>query len=559
MLACADSDPKIASVNPLTNHASEISIPIAPGANFMSMDWHISKITERKYPDIVTGVGFCMMLRRSALNDVGLFDEIYGHGYCEESDLCMRLTTSGYRTVVSDDVYVFHKGSVSFKDRSQRYRKNRKIFDDRWLSIYKKQYKEFRNSDPLKYLQDQFKLPQRLSPLRSLRESYRKIRDLYREKDYLGITKSVIRGVAELPINTENIVSKEYVENITPPEKVTVTYVLHNITIAGGVISVIQLVNELILLGVEARIVALYQYPETKIFKLYTAPIIYKNASELVKNFPNSDIVVATHWTTAEWVSEIVSSGKARVGVYFLQDYESWFFPKSDRDAQAKVKNTYNMIENKIVKSSWLQDLLQKDGFHAKKIWLGIDLGVFYPREIKKRHKNVILAMARPRTPRRGFDTLISALTIVKNQRMDVEVILFGDDLSKHKIPFKYINRGVISDQEELAELYSTADIFIDASDFQGFGRTAIEAMACGSACILTNVGGVNEYAENECNCLLIPPKKPQILAHAIFRLIDDKELRKKIVNAAFETANKFSHKREARNTLAYFKGLLEH
>ena len=94
LLACADTN--IASVNPLTNHASQISIPIAPSANFISMDRTIRKLSQRQYPDVVTGVGFCMLLRRSALDDVGLFDEIYGHGYCEESDLCMRLTTKGF-------------------------------------------------------------------------------------------------------------------------------------------------------------------------------------------------------------------------------------------------------------------------------------------------------------------------------------------------------------------------------------------------------------------------------------------------------------------------------
>ncbi|MCF6355615.1 MAG: glycosyltransferase [Candidatus Polarisedimenticolaceae bacterium] len=556
LLACADSDLDIASVNPLTNHASQISIPISSGSNFISMDWSIRQMSHKQYPDVVTGVGFCMLLRRLALDNVGMFDEIYGHGYCEESDLCMRLTTSGYRTVVADDVYLFHKGSASFGDRDERYINNRKIFDERWLSIYKEQYKLFQKADSLAYLRNSLKAPQRWSPLTSMRETYRNIRNQYQANNYIGAAKAAVRGILNLPFHTENIVSSEYVERLSRPGRLKVTYVLHNLTVAGGVLSVVQLVNELILLGVEARIVALYQYPETKQWKSYTCPIIFKNENELIANFPQSDIAVATHWTTAGWVSKVLSTGRAKTGVYFLQDYESWFFPESDVDARTKVKNTYSMIEHKIVKSSWLQKLIQTDGYQSEKIWLGMDLGVFYPRDVIRSGNPAIVAMARPRTPRRGFSVLIDALAIVKNRLKNVDIFLFGDDLSNKTIPFEFFDKGIISNQSQLAELYSASDIFIDASDFQGFGRTALEAMACHTACILTDVGGVTEYAKNEDNCILVPPHQPEKVAHAVFKLLDDDNLRAQITKGGSETASKFSHKEEAKKTLTYFRGL---
>ena len=111
---------------------------------------------------------------------------------------------------------------------------------------------------------------------------------------------------------------------------------------------------------------------------VYDLPIVFKNEKELIQNFPESDIVVATHWSTASWVSNILSEGKAKKGVYFLQDYQSWFFQKSDIESRAVVKDTYAMIEHKIVKSSWLQEMIQNDGFQSKKIWLGMNLDVFY-------------------------------------------------------------------------------------------------------------------------------------------------------------------------------------
>lgn len=556
ILECANSDTSIASVNPLTNHAAHISLPMATGASFVSMDRMISQFSKKHYPDVVTGVGFCILLRRSALNEVGLFDEIYGHGYCEESDLCMRFTTMGYRTVVADNVYVFHKGSASFEGRKERYLKNRKIFDERWLKTYKKQFKAFQKASPLAYLHAPFKASQRWQPLTSMRETYRITRSRYQNNNYFSSAKAIVRGLLNLPFYTENMVTNDYVKRLSQPNQLKVTYVLHKLTIAGGVLSVVQLVNELILLGVDARIVTLYQYPEVKDWKFYFTPIVFKNKKELINNFPDSDIVIATHWTTAPWVSQILSQNKAQKGAYLLQDYESWFFPKSDTKSRSLVKDTYSMVGNKIVKSSWLQDLIQKDGYESKKIWLGMNLDIFYPRDIKKNNKVTILAMARPRTPRRGFQVLIDAFSILKNKHNHLEIVLFGDDLSKQEIPFKYINKGIISNQNQLAKLYSSANIFVDSSEFQGFGRTALEAMACHTACILTNVGGVIEYAQNEQNCLLIPPKQPMEIVAAVDKLLINSSLMERIMVGGTKTASQFSHKQEAKNTLNYLMEL---
>jgi len=182
-----------------------------------------------------------------------------------------------------------------------------------------------------------------------------------------------------------------------------------------------------------------------------------------------------------------------------------------------------------------------------------MDLDIFYPRDVIRRENPTIIAMARPRTPRRGFRVLIDALAIIKNKLKNIDIILFGDDLSQQTIPFEHADMGVIYKQNELADLYSSADIYIDASDFQGFGRTALEAMACKTACVLTNVGGVSEYAKDECNCLLVPPRKPDEIAESVIRLIEDQELMHQVVDGGLKTAQQFSHKEEAKKTLSYF------
>jgi len=64
---------------------------------------------------IPVGVGFCLYIRRDCLEATGLLNEaVFGRGYGEETDFCMRARTRGYRHVLAADVYVYHIGSRSF-------------------------------------------------------------------------------------------------------------------------------------------------------------------------------------------------------------------------------------------------------------------------------------------------------------------------------------------------------------------------------------------------------------------------------------------------------------
>ena len=555
LIECAESDSHIASVNPLTNYASQINLPMAPGANFYGMDEYLKIYSPRHFPDVVTGVGFCLLLRRAALNEVGVFDEIYGRGYCEESDLCMRLTSRGYRTVVADHAYVYHKGRGTFTDRKERYLHNRRIFDSRWAKEYQKQFHLFRKTAPLKPARDLFALQQRWDPMPTVWQTARDMLECWRERNLIGMARASVRGLLQLSKARREVPTPESVAKFTRPGRLRVTYLLHNLVIAGGVLSVIQLVNELILLGVEARIVTLFEDPAIYDWtKLFTRPIVFRNPEELMENFPESDIAVATLWNTVPWVAELVKRGRAKQSAYFIQDYEPWFFPEQDQVAREQVRATFQLIGHKIVKSDWLQGMLAQDGFPARKILLGMDLAQFYPRDVQ-RSRPIVLAMVRPRTPRRGFPSTIEALAQVKQTLPAVEIVLFGDRfLSSQTIPFPYRDEGIVTDQNRLAALYSEADVFLDGSDFQGFGRCGLEAMACGAACVLTGVGGVMEYAKGDENAIVVPPKQPRNFAEAILRILGDQKLKARLVQGGFTTVKDYCHKREAQETLVYFQ-----
>ena len=66
------------------------------------------------YPELPTGVGFCLYIRRALIDSIGVFDPVFGLGYGEENDFCMRAARAGFRNVLCDDAFVVHLGGSSF-------------------------------------------------------------------------------------------------------------------------------------------------------------------------------------------------------------------------------------------------------------------------------------------------------------------------------------------------------------------------------------------------------------------------------------------------------------
>lgn len=121
LVRCLDSDQTIATATPWSNNGEIVSLPefcIASPvpANAGDIARVIQATGTPAYPEIPTAVGFCMAISRSAIEQVGLFDEkTFGHGYGEENDFCMRVLKQGMRNVLCDDAYVAHVGGSSFE------------------------------------------------------------------------------------------------------------------------------------------------------------------------------------------------------------------------------------------------------------------------------------------------------------------------------------------------------------------------------------------------------------------------------------------------------------
>jgi GT2 family glycosyltransferase len=150
-LACFASDPRIGVASPISNFAPHLTIPMVPGSDHLAMNALIEAFGPASYPDVVTPEGYCWMVSRECLAQVGEFDLAFDRGYGEESDYAMRALHHGWRTVCVDDTYIFHRGRSTFgiDQRQALYDRNRLIFNARWGPVYAPAVEAFRTADPL--------------------------------------------------------------------------------------------------------------------------------------------------------------------------------------------------------------------------------------------------------------------------------------------------------------------------------------------------------------------------------------------------------------------------
>lgn len=120
----AYSRSKVATVTAMSDRAGAFSAPnignendLPPGVNEVDFARAFRRRSLRLYPEVPTGNGFCMYMRRAGLDAFGfLDDEAFPRGYGEENDYCMRALRAGWVNLIDDATYVFHERTKSFGD-----------------------------------------------------------------------------------------------------------------------------------------------------------------------------------------------------------------------------------------------------------------------------------------------------------------------------------------------------------------------------------------------------------------------------------------------------------
>jgi GT2 family glycosyltransferase len=118
MVRVAEANADVGSVTAWSNNVSMFSIgsdePILAEQDMV--DW-LSGYLEDEFGDLAvdlpSAVGFCMLVPVPVARRVGLFDPIFGRGYCEEVDWSRRTMKLGYRAVLAPSVFAYHQGGAS--------------------------------------------------------------------------------------------------------------------------------------------------------------------------------------------------------------------------------------------------------------------------------------------------------------------------------------------------------------------------------------------------------------------------------------------------------------
>jgi glycosyltransferase involved in cell wall biosynthesis len=219
------------------------------------------------------------------------------------------------------------------------------------------------------------------------------------------------------------------------------------------------------------------------------------------------------------------------------------------------------------------QDVVALLGMPAEKVvvtYLGVDLNVFCPEaaegragELEARYgvRQPYVLYVGKLEPRKNLPTLIEAFVSIARGFPDHQLVLAGNPgwdfqaiyETAARIPRRERVRftGFV-DEADLPALYAGADLFVYPSSYEGFGIPVLEAMACGTPVITSNVSSLPEVAGDA--GLLVDPLDVSELAQAMRRVLTDGQLRQRMRAKGLERAKTFTWKETARRTLQVYE-----
>jgi GT2 family glycosyltransferase/antirestriction protein len=535
LVECAEGDERVGIVGPLSNAASHQSVPQA----HENGDWAVNPLphwlTEDGMALVLAGLpgedrvavpflnGFCYVIRRRTIEAVGLLDEeTFGQGYSEENDYSRRAAAAGFELAVAPRSYVFHAKSRSYGHEERKV-------------IAKAQYRKFLAKHGE-------------AEVRALVEGL--------EGD---ATLAAIRDRAQRAISAPGAALE-----LLP--RLRVMFVVPGLSAggSGGSHSIYQEVSAMRSVGIEAGIAvreeawqhALAAYPDAE--TLFTP---FADEAALAEICRTSDVVVATHHLAAPWVERLAQSSPDMLPAYYVQDYEP-FFTASGGEEEAEVRRSYSAVRGQVVfaKTRWLCDSVSAaEGVAVHKVEPSLDRAVYRPGPPRDPKRPIrVVAMLRPRTPRRAPVMTLSVLHRLSQEvGAKVEIETFGcpttalDALGG--LPEGAHHHGILS-RESVAEALRCADVFVDCSWYQAFGRTALEAMACGATALVPRLGGADEFAVHDVNSVVVDALDEEAIVDALLTLVSDRVRLGRLQETAAQTAADYSTVRAALSEYVLFQ-----
>ena len=161
--------------------------------------------------------------------------------------------------------------------------------------------------------------------------------------------------------------------------------------------------------------------------------------------------------------------------------------------------------------------------------------------------------------PRKNVVGIIRAFNILKNRREfnDLNLVIVGSKGWLYEDIFKEINKSNFKkqivvkghiDDNQRKFYYSAAEVFVYPSFFEGFGFPPLEAMACGTPTVVSNVSSFPEIVGN--GGILVQPDNVNDIAGSISRILTDRELKDRLIDLGTKKISKFNWQKTASKTL---------
>ncbi|GAB3855725.1 glycosyltransferase family 4 protein [Nocardioides maradonensis] len=247
-------------------------------------------------------------------------------------------------------------------------------------------------------------------------------------------------------------------------------------------------------------------------FDLHPSVRVENFSSQAARHVPaDVDVLIATSVMTAHFVASVAATRTIR-GLYLIQHFEDWSAP-----AQFVVE-TWRLPLELVVVSGWLLRRADDLGLSARLIRNGIDTGEFPAGgDVTGRAPSVLALVAGQ--PWKRTDVVVDVFGRVASERPDVALAAFGTCRRPDGLPerVRYVRDP---SREVLSQLYRESQVYLCASDYEGFGLPVAEAMASGAAVVSTDNGGVPDFAGAA--AVYAPPGDAPGLASAVLRLLDD-------------------------------------
>jgi glycosyltransferase involved in cell wall biosynthesis len=246
-----------------------------------------------------------------------------------------------------------------------------------------------------------------------------------------------------------------------------------------------------------------------------------------------------------------------------------------------KVKTPYK-FHYKYVKAilcvSKMIEKITKDGLHPKKKGLvqtvhsGVDINRFNSNNqitLKDKYQipknKILIGNCSAIAPHKDYETFIDTAQILNEQYPEkFHFIIIGDGPDKKKIE-SYCENKLLKEKFTFTgflldlELHlKSLDFFLMSSEEEGLGTSLLDAMICEIPIVSTNAGGIPEIVIHEQTGLLAGVKDSKALADNILRLVNDNELKEKlVVNAKQQVIKDYSKEHTCEKTIAVYREII--